>query len=182
MNILKKNWWILALQGLFLIVLGLLAVFSPQFKLNSLVQFLGLVFLLFGALLSVWGWRALRSKKGNGILLFLGSSELALGILILIYPNSATDIFAYIIGGWAVFMGLTQFFVGRRNSGNRLIFYLNGLISVIFGLLIIFNPFNSSNALTYLVGFYSLLLGVFIIYYSFKFRSYKRVETDNETP
>lgn len=170
MNAFKRNWWILSTQGLFLVLLGCLAVFNTEFVLTKLVQFLGLTFLAFGLILAAWGWRIWRLNKRWNLLFTIGILELLLGLLILAYPVSATNIFAYIIGGSAVLMGLSQLFMGLRQNGNRFFLFLNGIVSVALGALIIMNPFESAKALTYLVGLYSIFLGIIIIYYSIRFR------------
>lgn len=170
MNALRKRWWIAALQGLFLIVLGLLSVLSSGFDLRDLVQFLGLILLVFGATLGLGAILAGRSGKSWFAGFALGAVQLILGLLIISYVSSSVWIFTVIIGSWAVLMGLFQFITAFRVDQNRIFFLINGALSLVFGGLIIFNPFNSNETLTYLVGFYSLLLGIFIVYYSFIFR------------
>ncbi len=170
MNALRKKWWILAIQGIFLIVLGCLSLFIEDFKLADLVQFLGLILLVFGLAVAIAALIARKSGKAWTLLFFLGLLQLILGALILLYVSSSIQIFTYAIGGWAAVMGLAQFIAAVRAKGNKLVFLVNGGISLIFAGLIIFNPFDSLDTLNYLVGFYSLVLGIFIIYYSFRFR------------
>lgn len=170
MNALRKRWWIAALQGLFLIVLGLLAVLSANFTLDDLVQFLGLILLIFGATLGLGALVSRKSGKSWGGGFVAGLLQFLLGLLIITYVSSSVYIFTLVVGGWAGLMGLFQFVTAFRVKGSRIFFLINGAISLCFGAVIIFNPFDSEQALTYLVGFYSLLLGVFIVYYAFLFR------------
>ncbi len=170
MNALRKKWWIAAIQGLFLIVLGCLAIFLENFDLKNIVQLLGLILLVFGLSLATVALIAQRSGKTWGLLFTLGLAQLILGSLILVYESSSATIFTYALGGWAGIMGIIQFIGAIRTKANKLVFLVNGAISLVFGGLIIFNPFDSIDTLNYLVGFYSLILGVFIIYYSFRFR------------
>ncbi|HAD96610.1 MAG TPA: hypothetical protein DCG19_04335 [Cryomorphaceae bacterium] len=170
MNALRKKWWIAAMQGLFLVILGCLALFLEDFKLEDLVQFLGLILLVFGLAIAAAALIARKGGKNWGLLFTLGIIQLILGIMILVYVTSSVQIFTYTLGGWAGIMGIVQFIGAIRAKSNKLVFLVNGAISMIFGGLIIFNPFDSIETMNYIVGFYSLVLGIFIIYYSFRFR------------
>ena len=55
-------------------------------------------------------------------------------------------------------------------STNRIFNAINAFLSLGFGALIFFNPFDSFRALTYLVAFYAVVLGILIIIYSVKLR------------
>ncbi len=185
MKILKKNWWIFAFQGLALGVIGSLAIFNAEMTLANIVQYLALLFLGFGLILTLSGWRT-RAKSGVRwlFILIVGILEMALGLLILIYPNDSTDIFIYIIGGFALMMALAQIFLAFSAKNAKLLFFINAIIGAVFGLLMIWNPFDSEKSLTYLVGFYSILLGIAVIYYSFRIRNWagKKLETGEDPP
>ena len=180
MNSFKKTWWIFALQGLFLMALGASAIFVKAFDLPTLIQYLGLVLIVFGAVLIFTGRRFKIQAAQKTWLIIYGILELGAGILIISYPSDATEIFGYIIGGWAVLMGIIQYVMALRNKNGKL-FLVNGSLSLAFGLLIIYNPFKDEQALTYLVGFYSLILGIFVIYYAFKLGRNKKIKTTEQT-
>ncbi len=182
MEILRKNWWLLALQGLLLIVLGALVIFSVGFRLTDLIAYLGISFLAFGLVMFFWGWRKRKTHSNWLGLSFFGVIQVIVGVLILSDPNWATSVFSYTIGGWAVLMGISQFVMGFGRNQNRLLYFLNGAVSIVMGILIIYNPFPSPNAMTYLVGFYSLLLGCFLIYYSLKARNWGKKPSAKKAP
>ena len=65
----QKSWWILLLRGIFAIIFGLIALFSPGLVLETLLLFFGIlaivsgVFLIIDALI-VSGNRVLRMPEG----------------------------------------------------------------------------------------------------------------------
>lgn len=182
MELIKRSWWILALQGIFLVGLGLLAILMPDLYLDDVVQYLGLILLAFGFIITAWAWRT-RSKARYWLLMFfIGLSQFALGLAILVYPNDSSRVFATVIGGWAFLMGLFQVIIGVLSKNNRILYLVNALISMVFGGLIIYDPFESEKALTYLVGFYSILLGIMVVYYSFRLRGWSQRKIDKGEP
>ena len=189
MELIRKNWWVLALQGLFLFAVGAL-VLLETFLLAEVLNFLGLVFVVFGVLMLIWGIRSRKSSGNWWGLTFFGLIQAALGTLVLVYPTEASEIFDITIGSFAIIIGLAQFILGIGRKANRLMFFANGLVSAVVGVLIIFDPFQSEEAVPFLVALFSAILGIFIIYYSVKLRNYanalaqqkreKRLKADEE--
>lgn len=170
MKTLQDNWWIIALQGLFILTVGALALLYQEIDLNALIQYLGLIFLGFGVILGLWGLRS-RTRGRHWIFMFVfGVLQAALGLVILAYPSNSSAIFTIMIGGWALVMAATQLVLGFINKNSRVLFFINALISAGFGSIIIWYDFKSQHALTLMVGIYSIILGITIIYYSIKMK------------
>lgn len=177
------------MQGLFLFAVGAL-VLLETFLLAEVLNFLGLVFVVFGVLMLIWGIRSRKSSGNWWGLTFFGLLQAALGTLVLVYPSEASEIFDITIGSFAIIIGLAQFILGIGRKANRLMFFANGLVSAVVGVLIIFDPFESEEAVPFLVALFSAILGIFIIYYSVKLRNYanalaqqkreKRLKADEE--
>lgn len=158
------------LQGLFLIFLGLLTILSSDFDLNSFIQWLGLILLIFGTILTFAAIKARQKSRNWGSLMTIGSLEILIGTYIIYDPVYSLSIFSLIVGGWAMVIGIYQGFKALKETANKLLLLSNGIVSIAFGLLIIFYPFGNNKALTYLVAMYSLFLGVYILYLSVKAR------------
>lgn len=180
MELIRKNWWVLALQGLLLIALGLFVLFSTGFHLSDLLIYLGIILLSFGLVMSLVGLRKRKTHSNWWGLAFFGLLQIIIGAYILTNPYRAASVFAYAIGGWAMLIGVAQFIMGFGRSKAKLLYFLSGAVSLVVGFLIIYNPFSAVNSLTYLVGFYSLLLGCFIVFYSFKARKLGLALADGE--
>jgi uncharacterized membrane protein HdeD (DUF308 family) len=171
MELIKKNWWFLALQGALFIALGAVVIFVPRFSLTDLLIYLAIIFLAFGIIMFIWGWRKRKTHDNWWGLAFFGVLQIVLGAFILSNPYRASSVFSYAIGGWAAVMGIAQLVLGLGRKKYRAWYILIGAVSITVGLLIIYNPFNNPNSMTYLVGFYSFILGCFLIFYGFRARS-----------
>lgn len=171
MELLRKNWWVLAFQGLLIFLLGALAILMQDFTLKQLVIYLGITLIIFGLLMLLGGW--ISGRRGSnwfGLLLF-GLLQVIVGSLILFNSDRATGIFTITIGLFAVLMGVIQIILGFGNSRSRILYFINGAVSATLGLILLFYPSPELQLLTYLIGFYSLMLGFFVIYYSVKLRN-----------
>jgi uncharacterized membrane protein HdeD (DUF308 family) len=70
----------------------------------------------------------------------------------------------YFIGAWSLVTGIADFIFAftRSKAGNsRLVLVLSGIISVLFGLLVLFNPpILTAVLLVQVFGIYAILIGL----------------------
>ncbi|MDZ7846389.1 MAG: DUF308 domain-containing protein [Owenweeksia sp.] len=170
MKAMYRYWWLLACQGLFLIVAGAIAIFNAQVMIVQLVEYLALNFLGFGVILISAALLLRKRSKSWVIMMVIGLMEAAFGLLIISNPDSSSGIFVKVVGGWALLIGLVQIFSGIGRSGLFITNFGSGLISIVFGGLILWNPFKNEESITYLVAFYSAILGIMVIYYAMALR------------
>ena len=163
-------WWLVLLEGIFAALFGLLLLVAPGASLIFLVQVLGFYLFIEGILRlvsifvdsSLWGL-----KVGIGILGILA------GIAVLNHPLwSAFAIPSYIvsvIGFLAIFQGaggLIQAFQGGGWGAGIL-----GVLTIIFGIIVVSNPLIGVVALPLLLGVFMLAGGIGAIVASFRLRS-----------
>jgi uncharacterized membrane protein HdeD (DUF308 family) len=77
------------------------------------------------------------------------------------------------IGIWATIMGLLQIIVAVQMKGkvsNSSVFTINGVITLVFGLLLFFNPMGAIKALFIVIGLLALIAGLLLVYLAFKIR------------
>jgi uncharacterized membrane protein HdeD (DUF308 family) len=163
-------WWLVLLEGIFAAIFGLLLLIAPGSTLVFLVQVLGF-YLLIGGILrlvsifvdsSLWGL-----KLAIGILGILG------GILVLNHPLwSAIAIptyIVYIVGFLAIFQGAIGVLQMFRGDGWGV--GILGLLTVIFGIVVLANPLIGVVALPFVLGVLMLGGGIGAIVASFRLRS-----------
>jgi len=170
MRIVQKFWWVVALQGLILIATGALAVINSNITIHDLVEYLALTFLIFGAVLLASGSFLRKRSKHWWVLFSTGLLETALGLTVLFSPAHSTEYFTKAMAIFAALIGLLELGYAIFRSTNRIFNGINAFLSLAFGALIYFNPFDSFRALTYLVAFYAVVLGILVIIYSVKLR------------
>lgn len=170
MKAINRNWWIILVQGIFFIGVGSAGFFSDQVGLAEVTQYLGLVFAVFGFLILSFAIGFRKKIPTWVFLLIAGALQLIFGVAILAYPTASTEIFTYLVGGFALAIGLFQLGYGISRKGQGMLYIINAVISLIFGILIIINPFDEKETLTFLVCLYSMILGITLAYYAFKIK------------
>jgi uncharacterized membrane protein HdeD (DUF308 family) len=91
--------------------------------------------------------------------------------MILIKPVPAATFFTVIIGLWALYIGvilLYTYFRKRMQKAPNLTHLIGGTLSLIFGFLILLNPFESLRVITVLIGFYAIIYGIISIIHTSK--------------
>lgn len=171
-----KNWWLLTINGVIAVIFGFFAVFLPQGTIITIAKYFGLVILIGGIILLVGAVNNMNKKLPYGILLFESIVSLIMGIIILVYTRETLSLFVILVGIWAVILGILQLtmLTSSKNMGtNKTIILINGLLTLLFGILLFFNPFTAAAAFTFIVGIIALIFGILLIYLSFMFRNYE---------
>lgn len=181
LHTLRLSWWVWAVRGLLLALFGLLAIFLPNLTLKMLMIYLGLIFLLSGLVSFYSGLRSRNYSTGWWSYVLLGSADLLLAVLILNNLSAALEIFTLVIGLWALLMGIVLLYVGFRMNSAKIILYLNGIVSTVFGIIILLRPFESAKAFASLLGFFTTLFGLFILYISFKMKPGKQPVSEDKS-
>ena len=163
-------WWLVLLEGIFAALFGLLLLIAPGSTLVFLVQVLGFYLLIEGILRlvsifvdsSLWGL-----KLAIGILGILG------GMVVLNHPLwSAIAIptyIVYIVGFLAIFQGAIGVLQMFRGDGWGV--GILGILTVIFGIVVLANPLIGVVALPFVLGVLMLGGGFGAIVASFRLRS-----------
>lgn len=159
----------LLINGLIALLFGCVALFMPREILLTVIIYFGILLIVAGAigLMIV----IMNMKKNRAYLYTMISSVLLLlvGIFVAFYTRKSLMIFATVLGVWAVLLGISKIVLAlslMAKGKNRNIFMLNSLLTIAFGLILFFNPFETVVALVFLVGALALVSGLVMIYYS----------------
>ncbi|MCK9400312.1 MAG: DUF308 domain-containing protein [Bacteroidales bacterium] len=169
----KTNWIIFLVNGVIAILFGLLALLVPAETIVSLTIYFGLLILLGGLILFYFSYKNLRAEKPYLLLMAEAILAILIGAVIVFYPKSSLQIFLIMIGIWATIMGLLQIIIAVQMKGkvrNSSLFTLNGVITLVFGLLLFFNPMGAIEALFIVIGLLALIAGLLLVYLAFKIR------------
>jgi|SRR5215203_847776 len=163
-------WWLVLLEGIFAAIFGLLLLLAPEGTLLFLVRVLGFYLFIEGIFRivsifvdsSLWGL-----KLGIGILGILA------GIVVLDHPLlSAIQIptfIAYVVGFLAIFEGVGGLIHAFQGGGWSAGIF--GILVMILGLIVVFNPLIGVVALPFVLGGFMLVGGIGAIVASFRLRS-----------
>lgn len=169
-ELIQKNWWSLALRGLLLVIFGVLVLAGIADDVESLMGYLGAMFLVTGLIYLVSGAVFYRRLKNWVTLICISTIDIFIGLYVLFNASSSQAIFTYIIGGWGILIGIFISLLAFSYRKYRVVILINGIISAILGVVIIANPLEPS-AMNLLVGLYTVLLGAVIIYQGFRLKS-----------
>ncbi len=173
--LLCRNWWLVALRGVFGIVFGLVAFFLPGAALLSLVVFFAIYLLADGIAGIVASVRAARQNERWGMLLLEGILSVVVGILALLVPLGTVLAFVIITAAWALLTGGLMLASAFKLSGahGRWWMALGGIVSIVFGVLLAIAPLAGAIVLTWWIGAYAFVFGVMLLILGFQLRSRK---------
>ena len=105
---MSRNWWLFLLRGLVAIIFGVLAFIQPTQAWLALVVLFGVFALLDGIFTLVAGIDFNRYFDGGWAVVVEGVAGIVIGVLTLIWPNQASQVFYYFIAAWAVITGIFE--------------------------------------------------------------------------
>jgi uncharacterized membrane protein HdeD (DUF308 family) len=172
---LNRSWWVLALRGIAAIIFGLLTFIWPQISLFVLVALFGAYVLVDGIFSIIV---ALRNQEAPQwwVLLLEGIVGVFVGVLTFIWPGITALVLLFLIAFWALITGIFEIVAAirlRKDIANEWLLGLSGVISVLFGLLLIILPGTGALAVIWLIGAYAIFFGALMLALSFQVRRWR---------
>ena len=165
-DVLSASWGLLALRGIAAVVFGVFAVLLPGITLLWLVALFAAYAIFTGVVSIAVAMRSRRHENDWWIQLLLGLVAVAGGIAALFYPDITALTLVFIIGFTALFTGVLDLAAAirlRRQIRNEWVLAASGLVSIIFGVLVILFPGAGALALVGIIGAYGFLTGVLLL-------------------
>lgn len=159
-------WWLVLLWGIFTLIIGIMFLTTPGMTMVLLITFMGAYWLV-GGLFTIGS--LFVDKTNMGIKILLSVINIIAGILILMYPLFSAlfvwTFFVIFIGFWACFIGAVHLYQAftTKDAGNGVL----GLLSLIFGILLLVNPFIAVALLPFVAGGFAVVAGISAIVVSF---------------
>ena len=154
--------WALGLNGLLAVASGVVILVWPGISLFALTILfgawtlatgvVGLVGALSGTTMQERGWHALSSLLGIGV-----------GAAVLIWPDISELALLYVIGAYAVALGVLAVigaFYLPLDGGDTALLVLTGLISILFGVVMFAKPGAGALVTLALIAAFALVTGV----------------------
>jgi len=173
---LNNNWSLLLVSGLIALFYGILAIFATQGLILTIVTYLGALILI-ASLVMLYG---VYSNYKNHLFkiydLIQGLVMLILGVMLTFFSQNSLQFFVIIIGLWAILMGIIQLYTAFNlptEYNGKTSFIINGLITIVFGTALLFNPFEMARYMVVLTGVLAILVGIVLLFFAFKLKSYR---------
>lgn len=175
LHLLTKSWWSLVLRGAIAVLFGLLAFASPGITAATLVFWIA-IFLFIDGLLALFAvirdWKA-REDKWLGVL--EGALGIVLAILMFRAPELTLLFVVMYVGIWAIISGISRVAMAiqlRKEIEGELWLAISGVISVLFGILIIAQPGIGVATLMWMLGLFAVLAGIVLIIIGLKVKKF----------
>jgi uncharacterized membrane protein HdeD (DUF308 family) len=173
---IARNWWVLLLNGVLLVVAGVL-IFSIDWTIRSLATFIGAVFIVQGVAEALTTGIDARVRRANVI---AGLLSAATGVLIIVWPEPGLLAVSIVLGAWLIVTGTIEIsaaFAARRVMPDWWLLLILGLVQIPLGVLALADPGATLAALITVAGIWTVAIGVMRIALAFEI---KRLPDDVE--
>ncbi len=171
---LKRYWWVPVIRGISGIVFGIIAFAYPGIALATLVLLFGAWMLIDGVFRVVGATAGRASDPDWGFHLIIGILGIVVGILTFRAPRITALALIIYVAAWALMIGAAEIALAvklRREIKGEWFLILMGLASIIFAVLLLWNPGPGALALLWLIASYAIVFGVLAIFFGFRLRS-----------
>jgi uncharacterized membrane protein HdeD (DUF308 family) len=171
---LKRHWWVLVIRGICGIVFGVIALAYPGLALATLVLLFGAWVLIDGVFRIVGATAGRASDPDWGFHLIVGILGVVVGFLTFRAPGITALALIIYIAAWALMVGAAEIALAiklRKEMKGEWFLILMGLASIIFAVLLLWNPGPGALALLWLIASYAIVFGVLAIIFGFRLRS-----------
>ena len=167
MKFKRKNWWMYLLRGVLFIVVAALVFRNPLASIVGLTATIGLLTFFTGLVFIVGSITVRKFYNKWGWTLTLGILDILLGGILMFYPGMTAPLLVLFIGSWTVAIGIMEsglsFGLKKLRFKKWWMLLVMGLLSILFGGIIIFRPLVGVLSVTIFMGMQFLLYGIYLI-------------------
>jgi uncharacterized membrane protein HdeD (DUF308 family) len=171
---LRRFSWVPVVRGVILLVLGVLMLSHPVETATALAWVFG-VFAVIDGVMSLVQWWTNRRVEGSLWWLVIAAMELAVGVVVIVWPSQTVRVVFYLVAIWMLLLGIfgiigsaTLYRVRDLGWYWSLAF---GLIAFLFGLLLLLNPQTSVKVVVVVLGLFAFAAGALLVVGGFAIRA-----------
>lgn len=158
------QWWGLTIQGIAAILFGIACVFWPGLSLVTFIYLFGLYILITGLIAILSGLFSIGKSGSTWILtILLGLVELGIGVYLLRHPGISFEVLVLLVGSalvvYGVFSGVASLSDKSTTPTGKTLAIIGGILSVLAGIVMFFQPAASGVAFVWVVGLLALVSG-----------------------
>jgi len=174
---LTRYWWAVVLRGAAAILFGIMALIWPDITVIVLVALFGAYALVDGVISLTSAISGRRGRGRRGWLIFEGIASILLGVLTFLWPDITALVLLWVIAVWALATGVLEIAAAvrlRREIQGEWLLALGGILSVLFGILLIVWPAAGALAVIFLIGIYAIVFGAALVGLGLRLRRIRR--------
>lgn len=168
-------WWVPLLRGIFLLILGGYALFQPGMTVAVLTQVVGIFLIADGVLAVVAG--IVGGVPSRGWTIVRGVLAILIGAFVFANPVLVAGVTAtfllYLLAFAAIAMGVLEILAAiadRREIEGEGWLILGGVLTVLFGILLLIAPLSFGLLVVRILGIFAILSGISLIAFAFRLR------------
>lgn len=169
----QPEWWVPVLRGAAAILFGVLALFWPGITLLTLVYLFAAYALVDGLVAIIGGFQQRAESDRWWVTVLAGVVGVVAGVLAFVWPGITGLVLVLLIGARFVVEGILEIAAAialRHEIEGEWRLGLAGLVSLIFGVLVLLFPAEGALALTWAIGITAIVAGALLIYLGFALR------------
>jgi uncharacterized membrane protein HdeD (DUF308 family) len=169
-----RYWWTILAGGVAAVLFGILALIWPHITLLALVLLFGFFAIVEGVAFFASASTASQHGRSPVWPIIGGLLGIAAGIVAFVWPGLTALVLLYIIAFWAILTGMIEIIASivlRDEFSHAWLQTLGGVISVLFGILVLVRPGAGALALVWLIAIYAIVFGIVRIAFAFQVRS-----------
>jgi uncharacterized membrane protein HdeD (DUF308 family) len=163
------RWWVVLIEGVAAVIIGVLLFMAPQATFELVLELFGLFWLVVGVLRLAG---AFTDPTDRGLNIAVGVAGVVAGLIVVRHPiwlaAALTMLISGLLGCAGVAIGALSLIQAFRGGGWGAA--VVGVLSLLFGVLILLNPVLTGVAWIYLYAGASLIGGLIAIAMAFRIR------------
>ena len=165
---------LLIVRGIVGVVIGIVAFVFPGVTIAALVVIFGIYAVIDGVTNLMIG---VTRRAGDGapwLHALQGVVGIGAGVLTFIWPGITALVLILFIGSWAIVTGVLEVAAAvklRKEIHGEWLLALNGILSIVFGLLVLVFPFAGAVGISWVLGSYAMVGGILLIALGVRLRS-----------
>ena len=161
----KKDYFVfLLLKALLAIGFGMAFLINPEGMINTFSYLIGAALIVYGVILISNAYKGRNEMAFKNLVMQDGAINIIVGAILIFWPNLGPNLVVIILGTWILLGGLIQLIIANKYKDSIASRNGRGLITVILGAIVIFNPSDSVHLFSMILGSLSLLYGIYLLY------------------
>jgi uncharacterized membrane protein HdeD (DUF308 family) len=174
-GVLARNWWALLIRGIAAVVFGVLAFAWPGATIVAIIILFGAYAFVDGVFAIVAAIRAGQSHERWWPFLLEGIVGIVIAAIVYFEPHVAAFALYLTVAIWAFLTGILELAAAvqlRKHIANEIWLILGGIFSLLFGILLLWQPLTGAIAIVWVIGAYAIMFGIAMIALSLRLRKH----------
>jgi uncharacterized membrane protein HdeD (DUF308 family) len=173
--IAARQWWVLLLQGVLGIAVGVLAILSPDIALGTIALLFGVWAIVSGVSQLAAGWRVAEARGRSWPFLLSGAVSVIAGVLAIVYPGITILYLILLLGAWILVSGAIEVYTAwkiRDEISDEWILALIGALRIVAGVIILAMPIIGAILTAALFATWAILSGIGALVLGWRLRQF----------